>query len=67
MTATHPRIPVSPFVGRAHEIADVKRLLATSRLVILTGTGGSGKTWLALAPSIKAPIGRMPFCFLRLA
>jgi predicted ATPase/DNA-binding CsgD family transcriptional regulator len=39
---------VTSFVGRRHEIAEVKRLLSTSRLVTLTGPGGVGKTRLAL-------------------
>jgi predicted ATPase/DNA-binding CsgD family transcriptional regulator len=38
----------SSFVGREHEIADIERELATTRLLTLTGTGGSGKTRLAL-------------------
>lgn len=37
------------FIGREHETADVARLLATARLVTLTGPGGCGKTRLALA------------------
>jgi predicted ATPase/DNA-binding XRE family transcriptional regulator len=40
--------PISSFIGREREIADVKRLLSISRLVTLTGVGGSGKTRLAL-------------------
>jgi predicted ATPase/class 3 adenylate cyclase len=36
------------FVGRERELAEVKRLLASSPLVTLTGTGGCGKTRLAL-------------------
>jgi predicted ATPase len=40
--------PTTPFVGRNREIADVKRLLDTSRLLTLTGVGGTGKTRLAL-------------------
>jgi predicted ATPase/DNA-binding CsgD family transcriptional regulator len=36
------------FVGRRHEVGEVKRLLAESRLVTLTGVGGTGKTRLAL-------------------
>ena len=35
-------------VGRRRELADVEALLATDRLVTLTGTGGSGKTRVAL-------------------
>ncbi|GHO72016.1 hypothetical protein KSC_109080 [Ktedonobacter sp. SOSP1-52] len=36
------------FIGRSREIAEVKQLLDTSRLLTLTGTGGTGKTQLAL-------------------
>lgn len=39
---------LTSFVGREHEIAEVKRLLAGARLLTLTGTGGCGKTRLAL-------------------
>ncbi|MBI4728413.1 MAG: tetratricopeptide repeat protein [Acidobacteria bacterium] len=35
------------FVGRARELAEVRALIATGRLVTLTGAGGSGKTRLA--------------------
>jgi len=35
-------------VGREREIEEVERGLATSRLLTLTGVGGSGKTRLAL-------------------
>jgi len=38
----------STFVGRRHEIARIKLLLQTHRLVTLTGPGGSGKTRLGL-------------------
>ncbi|MBV9787915.1 MAG: tetratricopeptide repeat protein [Chloroflexi bacterium] len=41
--------PVTSFVGRAAEIEAVCGLLEQTRLVLLTGAGGSGKTRLALA------------------
>lgn len=39
---------LTSFVGRRKELSDLKRLVATSRLVTLTGVGGAGKTRLAL-------------------
>ena len=39
---------VSPFIGRARELAEVRDLIRSARLVTLTGAGGSGKTRLAL-------------------
>ncbi|MET9022956.1 LuxR C-terminal-related transcriptional regulator [Actinopolymorpha sp. NPDC004070] len=36
------------FVGRRRELAEVKRLLSSTRMVTLTGFGGVGKTRLAL-------------------
>jgi predicted ATPase/DNA-binding CsgD family transcriptional regulator len=39
---------VSNFIGREAQLVEVRRLVAASRLVTLTGTGGAGKTRLAL-------------------
>jgi DNA-binding SARP family transcriptional activator len=36
------------FVGRVHEIAEARRMLSGTRLLTLTGAGGSGKTRLAV-------------------
>jgi transcriptional regulator with XRE-family HTH domain len=41
-------LPVTSFVGRDHDLHEVSSLLETSRLVTITGTGGIGKTRLAL-------------------
>lgn len=45
-TRAEPRA-VSPFIGRRHELAQIKRLLRKTRLLTLTGTGGVGKSRLA--------------------
>ena len=41
--------PVSPFVGRRAELAELTALVARHRLVTVAGPGGAGKTRLALA------------------
>jgi predicted ATPase len=40
--------PATPLIGRERERAEVAAAVAASRLVTLTGTGGTGKTRLAL-------------------
>jgi non-specific serine/threonine protein kinase len=44
----------TPFIGRSHEITDVKHLLRSSALLTLTGSGGTGKTRLALSVAGEA-------------
>ena len=46
-------IPLTSFVGREREVADVVRLLDTVRLVTLTGPGGTGQTRMALAVAAR--------------
>lgn len=41
-------VQLTSFIGREAEMAEVRRLLADNRLVTLIGTGGAGKTRLAL-------------------
>src|SRR5436305_8611181 len=41
-------LQLTSFVGRDTAIAEVKRLLGTTRLLTLTGAGGCGKSRLAL-------------------
>ncbi len=41
-------VQLTSFVGRDHELDQVRTLVEESRLVTLTGAGGSGKTRLAL-------------------
>jgi predicted ATPase len=47
---TNLPFPGTPFLGREHDLADVRALLEREdvRLLTLTGAGGSGKTRLAL-------------------
>ena len=57
--ARTPKLPVEPtsFVGRRHELHEVKRLLTTTRLLTLTGSGGVGKTRLAVSAAAEVARG----------
>src|SRR6266540_4297824 len=41
-------IQLTSFIGREHEIEEIKHLLGSARLITLTGAGGTGKTRLAI-------------------
>lgn len=47
-TPLHLPVQLTSFIGRERELAEVEALLAHTRLLTLTGAGGSGKTRLAL-------------------
>src|SRR6202012_871566 len=47
-------VPLSDLVGREADLAALEDLLAQSRLVTLTGPGGSGKTRLAVEAATRA-------------
>lgn len=57
-------VPLTSFVGRQAELAQVRRLLLEKRLVTLTGPGGCGKSRLAVAIALASG-GRV--CFVDLA
>jgi len=46
-------IEISSFIGRERELNDVHACLATTRLLTLTGAGGSGKTRLAISVATR--------------
>jgi predicted ATPase/class 3 adenylate cyclase len=51
---TNLPVPATPFVGREHELVEVRRLLDDTRLLTLTGPGGMGKTRLGLQAAAEA-------------
>ncbi len=46
--ALGPPTPLTPLIGRLAEIEEARRLLESTRLLTLTGPGGSGKTRIAV-------------------
>ncbi len=47
---------VTSFIGRRHELAEIRKRLTSARLVSLVGAGGVGKTRLAIRSA--AELGR---------
>ena len=45
--------PITSFIGREKEVQEITKLLGKNRLVTLTGSGGVGKTRLAIQSSNK--------------
>jgi predicted ATPase len=48
MTVNNLPVQLTSLIGRERELAEIERLVSTSRLVTITGSGGVGKTSLAL-------------------
>ncbi|MGH2404262.1 MAG: tetratricopeptide repeat protein, partial [bacterium] len=48
LTTNLPSLQLTSFIGREREMAEIEKLVSTSRLVTLMGPGGAGKTRLAL-------------------
>ncbi len=55
---------VTSFIGREKEIAELERLLSTTRLLTLTGAGGCGKTRLAVHLAANVVQGYPDGCWL---
>src|SRR5437016_3862179 len=51
---TNLPVPATPFLGREQELARVRDLLGDTRLLTLTGPGGTGKTRLALQAAAES-------------
>src|SRR5215210_8453016 len=61
-------VQASSFVGRERELDELEGLLASGRLLTLTGPGGSGKTRLALQTAANlAEDFEAGVCFVELA
>jgi predicted ATPase len=56
METVHLPAQIDPLIGRERELAAIRHLLAQShvRLLTLTGSGGSGKTRLAIQAAVEA-------------
>ncbi len=56
-TGVHLPRQLTSFIGRERELRDLRELLEHSRLLTLTGPGGSGKTRPGLALAAEAASG----------
>ncbi len=54
LNATNLPAQLDPLVGRSRELRELTDLIATARVVTMTGAGGSGKTRLALQVAAEA-------------
>ena len=60
--------PLSSFLGRDNELAEIARALDSARLLTLTGAGGSGKTRLAIETARRRHAGFADgICWVELA
>jgi predicted ATPase/DNA-binding SARP family transcriptional activator len=68
-TSSNLPVPLTSFIGREGEIREVKHLFSRTRLLTLTGAGGSGKTRLALqvAREMTEPTEADEVCWVELA
>ena len=57
-------VPISSFVGRVAELAEVNELLDAHRLVTLVGPGGVGKSRLAVEAAARAAVADPVDCWL---
>jgi non-specific serine/threonine protein kinase len=68
VAATAPPRALTRLVGRSRELSELEPLLAATRLVTLTGTGGSGKSRLAAELATRFSDGRnAPSAWIELA
>ena len=52
-------VALTTFIGREREVAEIRELLGTVRLLSLVGTGGVGKTRLALEVARSTTLGNV--------
>jgi predicted ATPase len=56
-------LPGAPLIGRQREVGRIRQLLETSPMVTLTGTGGCGKTRLAVEVAYQELPSRSDGCY----